>query len=1378
MSNHDGDDGGTVPPEPLVPPPIIGDDDESAVNGTEPRPLSNQPVKRAIWDAKDKAAKITIRLAVSNSCIHLVKYAETAAEAWKELEKAYSAQTVLTGYHYRAQLVRYCIDDNKPIGTQLNELHQLRSKQIESGLPCDDWDFAITILIALPESYSVMRQSIIASHPDLKKLSVSSVIGLIMQEALNKKTYRATNVDSDVAFAARPGGRPPQPRQDKRKQNKDKTGTCNFCKREGHWESDCNKKKEYQLQAQQGADKSNQRRSEKLKAKSTKGDENAAPFDKRSWIAKLSKDDPSEEAKITHERPTAGEWWEFDSGASRVFHGDIAAFSDYKAFEKPIPIGLAADGASMNALGTGTLTIRFLPPNSPPIDFTITKAYHAPGIMNLISIAHLDDLGRRIQFHSKQIDIWDGDVLELSVPRNGNSYSCCGEIIFPEKGHATKISRVTWHRRCGHLGHTSILELAKKELVNDLELDVQSSGSTTECDACLRGKHTRSSFPTGGRTRATKPLELIHSDVCGPFPPSQEGYKYYVSLIDDYTEFGVVYCLKEKSGVFEAFKHYHARAEKHTDATLKAVQTDNGGEYKGDFERYCTSHGIHHRRTTPYTPEQNGVAERMNRTLNNAVVSCLLDANLGDAYWADAVLYAMYNRNRSPSRAIPGYVPFTLWNNNYKPSIAHLRPFGCTVYIHIPKKVRSGKLGPKSTKVMFIGYDSNRKAWRFYDPVSRKESSSRDATFLEDVLDMSTKEEVTFDSTNCNKEVQHFDDSDSDSDDEHIIPTPKPPSTSTSIPNPSPSPPNSTPNPIPAPSPSLPTPTDPPSLSRKDRTRKQTVKHTDNTWMPHHARMAREFGLATTDPRSYREALSSPDAKQWEDSIQAEYNSLVKMGTFEIVDLPPGRKAIPSTYVFKEKKGPNGETLKFKTRIVARGDMQKKGEDFDKVFAPVPRLDTVRAVFSYTASQGWEIDQLDFKSAFLNGDLKEEVYMKPPQGFQRDDGKVWKLKKSLYGLRQSPKCWHDKLTTSFTEFQLVRSTADFSVYVGCHGKDTTILVTHVDDMAITGSNTRKKNEVKEYIKENYDVEDMGKLKYYLGINWDYDLANRVIHASQKKFMLEILERFSMLESYPSDIPVIANHQFTIEDSPEKDSDDQRQMAKVPYLEAIGSLMYLMLGTRPDLAYAIGKLSRFGTNPGPKHWKAVKRVLRYVKGTLNYGITLGGSPASPILTGYSDASFQDCPDTSQSTSGYVFYFGDAPISWSSKRQGIVTNSTMEAEYLGLSNAARHTIWLRELMEDLGCPQTEPTMLFGDNNASLILAEDVSDHSRAKHVKRVYHYVRERIQQEKDITVKYCPGNQNIADIFTKPLGNELFFKFSSCLITPIPPGTDSTSGSVV
>lgn len=531
------------------------------------------------------------------------------------------------------------------------------------------------------------------------------------------------------------------------------------------------------------------------------------------------------------------------------------------------------------------------------------------------------------------------------------------------------------------------------------------------------------------------------------------------------------------------------------------------------------------------------------------------------------------------------------------------------------------------------------------------------------------------------------------------------------------------------------------------------------------AHLTHDFGLAATDPRLYHEALNGPNAKQWEESIQSEYQSLVDTGTFEVVDLPPGRKAIPSTYVFKEKTGPRGETIKYKTRIVARGDLQKKGIDFDKVFAPVPRLDTVRAVFGYAASQGWDIDQIDFKSAFLNGDLKEEVYLKPPQGYDPGDGKVWRLRKTLYGLRQSPQCWHEKLTSTLKDFKLVRSTADFSVYIGHFDSHIVILLTHVDDMAITGSSRKKMDDVKTFVKSKFQVEDMGELHFYLAIEWTRDRDKRTITGYQGKFARIVLERFYMLDSFTEDTPIPENHQFTVNDSPKKDSPDQEMMSRVPYLEAIGSLMYLMLGTRPDLAYAIGKLSRFGSNPGKKHWQGVKRVLRYLKGTLDHSIVLGGIYTGlPILSAYSDSSFQDCPDTSRSTSGYVFYLGNGPISWSSKCQDIVVNSTMEAEYLGLSNAARQAIWLRELCQDLGNPQQQPTVIYGDNNASLILAQAVTDHSRAKHIKRVYHYVRERIQQEKDIDLEYCPGKNNIADIFTKPLGRELFHRFLSSLVS--------------
>ncbi|KAG8887327.1 hypothetical protein FRC00_000462, partial [Tulasnella sp. 408] len=224
-----------------------------------------------------------------------------------------------------------------------------------------------------------------------------------------------------------------------------KTGVCHWCSREGHYEKECRKKKDAQREAQQGAEKSNQRRAEK-KTKNGKGDENSPP-DHGAWVATALSDAPPEEAKTTNGTPAAGEWWEFDSGATQVFHGNFAAFSDYKAFDKPIPIGLATNGASTNALGEGSITIRFLPPDSPSVTYRISKAYYVPGIVNLISIRYLDDLGKRIQFSGKRIDIWSGNKLDLSVPRVGNTYRCRGEVILPDRAHAAKLPQASWHRR-------------------------------------------------------------------------------------------------------------------------------------------------------------------------------------------------------------------------------------------------------------------------------------------------------------------------------------------------------------------------------------------------------------------------------------------------------------------------------------------------------------------------------------------------------------------------------------------------------------------------------------------------------------------------------------------------------------------------------------------------------------------------------------------------------------------------------------------------------------------------------------------------------------------------------------------------------------------
>ncbi|KAG8989072.1 hypothetical protein FRB90_002415 [Tulasnella sp. 427] len=691
------------------------------VTGAEKEPTKDGP-QRDVWVLLDRAARITIALYLAEPCIPHVATSTSSAASWKALSDAYKPKGLLTAFHYRNQLVTARFNEAQPIGPQIDQLRQLRVKQITAGIPCEDWDFAICLLGALPESYSVTKQAILASQTDLHKLNLASIVTLIMQDEMEKKGY-ISSVDTDAAFAARQGRQPrQQPRQHRQQQQpqptnpqqprkeEKRTGACNWCKRKGHWESDCNKKKEMQVQAQQGADVSNKRQQEKQKLKAQKSEPSAV--DLKMWTASLSIDLPaSENANATTDANPTAEWWEFDSGATRVFHGNLAAFSNYKPFSKPLRIGLASDKDSLNALGSGSLTIKLLPPNGPPVPITISKAFYAPGIVNLISISHLNDHGRRVVFSNKRIKVWHGTNLELSLDRVGNLYRCRGEIIFPEKAQSAKTDVTAWHRRWGHMGITSLKEIARKDLVSDFDLTADQISGSEPCDPCIRGKHSRTPFPKTGRTRATKPLELVHTDICGPFPTSRKGYKYYQPYLDDNTDWGVVYWLKAKSDAATSLKDYHVRAENHTGNKLMTIRSDNGDEFEGDFERHCTLHGIQHQRTTVYTPQQNGVAEWLNRTLNDGVVSCLLDANMGDEYWADAVLYMMYTRNRSPSRSIPGFVPYTLWNKETKPSVAHLRPFGCTAYVHVPKKVRKGKRAPKSIKTVFLGYDANRKAY-------------------------------------------------------------------------------------------------------------------------------------------------------------------------------------------------------------------------------------------------------------------------------------------------------------------------------------------------------------------------------------------------------------------------------------------------------------------------------------------------------------------------------------------------------------------------------------------------------------------------------------------------------------------------------------------
>ena len=286
-----------------------------------------------------------------------------------------------------------------------------------------------------------------------------------------------------------------------------------------------------------------------------------------------------------------------------------------------------------------------------------------------------------------------------------------------------------WHMRFGHLNFGSLKELAKENMVNDLPLiDLPNQ----LCEGCLYGKQSQKSFPKEASWRATKPLQLVHADVCGPFTPVSLGQsKYFLLFIDDFSRKTWVYFLKEKSEVFGAFQKFKAFVEKESGASIKALRSDRGGEFTSNkFEQFCEANGIRHFLTVPMTPQQNGVVERKNRTILNMARSMLKSKKMPKEFWAEAVSCAVYLSNLSPTISVPGKTPQEAWTSR-KPNVSHLRVFGSIAYAHVPDEKRS-KLDEKSEKYVFIGYDLRSKGYKLYSPATKKVIISRDVMFNEE----------------------------------------------------------------------------------------------------------------------------------------------------------------------------------------------------------------------------------------------------------------------------------------------------------------------------------------------------------------------------------------------------------------------------------------------------------------------------------------------------------------------------------------------------------------------------------------------------------------------------------------------------------------------
>jgi hypothetical protein len=500
-----------------------------------------------------------------------------------------------------------------------------------------------------------------------------------------------------------------------------------------------------------------------------------------------------------------------------------------------------------------------------------------------------------------------------------------------------------------------------------------------------------------------------------------------------------------------------------------------------------------------------------------------------------------------------------------------------------------------------------------------------------------------------------------------------------------------------------------------------------------------------------------------------EIEAHLENGTWELAQLPPGRRAIGSCWIFKIKRKPDGSIDKYKGRLVAQGFSQIRGIHYDEVFASTARMAAMRTVIMIAAAEDLELESVNISTAFLNGDIDAEVYMKIPEGFEVDgepdlgeDPKRWvvRLLKGLYGIKQGPRIWALKLHSVLTSIGFERTTCDYSVYVYRRGDVRIMLPIHVDDLLLASNSKSALRDVKKELASHFKIHDQGPVTSILGMKVERDRKARTISLSQPGYIESILQDFGMADCNPALTPMEENLKLSVKMSPAT-PEARMGMKPIPYRELVGKLLYLAVATRPDIAYAVGVLCRFVENLGPDHWHAAKRVLRYLKGTVPLRLVYSASSSPNSFVTYSDADLGGNPDNSQSTGGFAICIGDGAVQWGSRLHPHVSLSSTESEYTTASKVGCEVVWMRYLLEELGYDMTRPSSLLVDNKSAIQVAKHPEHQSTMKHVHRAYHWIRSQVEQNL-ISVSHVPGNDNPADIFTKALGRVKFNKFRGML----------------